>query len=257
MDIAVILHQVPDTEAKIDPDGSQGGRIKEDNIKFILNPYDEYAIEEALRITEKSGGEVIGIAIGPEREEAAIRSAMAMGIHRALWIKDKSAIDADVVTKGRIFSAAIKSLNIQLCLCGREWIDTQDDALAAIIAETLGWSHVLNASKIILESTRAIVTREIEGTYTEFEAPLPAVISCQKDLNEPRYPTLIAIKRAKMKEIKQVSLPELAIQIDSSKIKLLSLKAPPARQTGKIVQGEPLDVGLQAVNFLSEQVKVI
>jgi electron transfer flavoprotein beta subunit len=256
MNIAVILKQVPDTEARIVAHPAHPARIDETDIKFVLNPYDEFAVEEALKITEKSGGEVIGICIGPERSEAAIRSAMAMGIHRAVWIKDSAVLDVDVVTQGKIYAAMIKSLGVNLVFCGREMIDTQDDAVAGIVAQVLGWGHALNASIMTLSDTHVTVTREVEGAMMEFQLPFPAVVSCQKDLNEPRYPTLIAIKRAKMKEIKIVTAAELGWTSIQSKARIHALLTPPQRQAGKIITGEPAEVVDQTIKYLSDQVKL-
>jgi electron transfer flavoprotein beta subunit len=257
MNIAVVLKQVPDTEARIIVDRADPTRIAEDDVKFILNPYDEYAVEEALRITESTGGEVIGVCIGPERSEAAIRTAMAMGIHRAVWIKDASALAADSMVHGKLYARAIKTLNVTMVFCGREHIDSQDDAIAGIIGYNLGWPHVSNASKITIGGSKITVLREVEGVLTEFEAILPAVISCQKDLNEPRYPTLIAIKRAKMKELKVISPADLGITIPVSAASVVRMYSPPPREAGRVIKGEPQDVVSEAIRYLAERVKVI
>lgn len=257
MNVAVILQQVPDTEAVVKPDPASPGAILEEGVKFILNPYDEFAVEEALKITEKDGGEVVGVCIGPDRSEAAIRMAMAMGMERAILISEPAAVEADLVTQGAILAAAVKTLSPRLVLCGREMIDTQNDATAALVAAQLGIPHVLAASKIEIAGDKAVVVRDIEGGSLEIETALPAAISCQKGLNEPRYPTLIAIKRAKNKEIKKMTLAELGITPAAPKSRVTGLRLPQARSAGVKINGTPEEVTVKCLIWLSETAKVI
>ncbi len=257
MNIAVVLKQVPDTEARIVIDSSDATKIVEDDIKFILNPYDEYAVEEALKIKEAEGGEVIGVCIGPQRAETAVRSALAMGVDRAILISDDEAVNTDVVSQARILAKALETLDVSMILCGREWIDSQDDAVAAAVAQYMNLPHVLNADKITIDSDTVKVVREVDGGSLEIESALPIVISCSKNLNEPRYPTLIAIKRSKRKEIKPVTLDELGLDKEPPRTRIRQFKMPPARAAGKVVSGEPEEVASQAVTWLSDEAKVI
>ncbi len=257
MDIAVILRQVPDTEAVVKPDPACPGAILETDIKFIINPYDEYAIEEALRITEKMGGSAVGFCVGPERSEAALRTALAMGLERVVWICEPAAWQADVVTQGSILAAAIKGFNPSLILCGREMIDTREDAMAAVVAQCLDMPHVLNAAKIELSGDKAVVSREVDGATLEIEAKLPVAVSCSKGLNEPRYPTLIAIKRSKNKEIKKVTLAELGVAPGPAKSKVLAFKPMPPRAKGVRVEGEAAEVTAKGMDWLAKVAKVI
>jgi len=257
MNIAVLFRQVPDTEAVLKPDPAKPDAILEAEVKFILNPYDEYAVEEALRITEKSGGEAVGFCIGPERSEAAIRTALAMGLSRAVWVSEPAAVQADVITQSRILAAAVKGFSPSLILCGRELIDTAEDALAAAVAHFLDIPHVLNAAKITLTDGKATVLREVEGASLEIETQLPAAISTSKGINEPRYPTLIAIKRARAKEIKKVTLAELGLQVGQAKTRVASLLPPPPRAKGVRVEGEPAVVAGKGMEWLAGTAKVI
>lgn len=256
MNIAVILKQVPDTEAVIRIDPTNPAAIVEDEIKFVLNPYDEYAVEEALTIAEETGGETVGVCIGPERAETAIRTALAMGLTRAILISDPQAVAADVVTQGKILAAALRDVEVSMILSGREVIDTQEDALAPAVAEALGYPHILNAGKIQIDQDHMTVLRDIEGGSLRIEALLPVVVSCQKGLNDPRYPTLIAIKRSKMKEIKQMSLAELGIDA-ITKSTVVALRMPPPRPPGVVVEGEPDDVVAQCLKWLAEEAKLV
>ncbi len=257
MNIAVVLKQVPDTEAVLKADPSIDGSIVEDNIKFILNPYDEYAVEEAVTIAEATGGEVIGVCIGPERSETAIRTALAMGVKRAVLVSDSDAVDTDIVTQGKIIATVIKDLDVSLVLCGRAMIDTQEDAMAAIVGQALEMPHVLEANKIDINGDKVAVVREIDGGAIEVDVSIPAVISCQKGLNDPRYPTLMAIKRCKKKELKKLTLADLAIQRQPPKSKIVALQTPPPRAEGKKVEGETVDVVAQTIKWLAEDAKVI
>lgn len=257
MKIAVILKQVPDTAAVIKPDPARPGAILETGIAFVLNPYDEYAVEEALRIAEKAGGETVGLCIGPERSETAIRTALAMGLQRAVWICEPAAVEADVISQGRILAAAVKGLAPDIVLCGREMIDTQEDALAAATAHFLDIPHVLNAAKITIAADKATVVREVEGASLEIEVRLPAAISCGKDLNGPRYPTIITIKRAKAKEIKRVTLAELGVELGPRKSRVAALNLSPLRSKGIRAEGEPAVVVGKCVEWLAGTAKVI
>jgi len=257
MNIAVILKRVPDTEATIEVDRSEPTTIVEDEVKFVLNPYDEYAVEEALAIAADKDGEAIGVCIGPEEAETVIRSGLAMGLNRAVLISDPGAVDADIITQGKILAAAIRDLDASLVLCGREFIDTQEDAMAAAVAQNLDMPHVLNAGKIDLTDDRVTVVRDIEGGALEIETLLPAVISCQKGLNDPRYPTLIAIKRSKRKEIKKVSLSDIGIEIGPPKSRVEALKQPPPRAQGVTATGDPEDVVSQCLTWLADEAKLV
>jgi electron transfer flavoprotein beta subunit len=258
MDIAVILRQVPDTEAAVAPDPARPGAILETGVKFVLNPYDEYAVEEAVRIVEAAGGgSAVGFCIGPERAEGALRSALAMGLERAVFISEPAAVEADVVGQGRILAAAIKALGPSLILCGREFIDTAEDAMAAVVAQFLDLPHVLNASKVVLSADKVTVQREVEGSVIEIEAALPAVVSACKGLNEPRYPTLMAIKRSKGKEIKRLSLSELGLAAAPARSRVTALVVPPPRAKGVRVEGSPAAAAAQGLDWLSKTAKVI
>ena len=257
MDIAVVIRQVPDTEAVLAPDPARPGAIVEAGVKFVLNPYDEYAVEEAVRIVEKAGGRAVGFCIGPERAEGALRSALAMGLESAVLICEPAAVAADIVGQGRILAAAIKPLKPALVLCGREFIDTAEDALAAVLAQFLDLPHVLNASKLELSADKAVVQRESEGSTLEIEAALPAVVSAAKGLNEPRYPTLMAIKRSKAKEVKRMTLAELGLAPAAPRSRVTALTAPPPRAKGVRVEGDAAAAAAQGLEWLSKTAKVV
>src|SRR6266849_1533242 len=203
MKILVMIKQVPDTatQVKIGPDPKA---IETAGITWIVSPYDEYALEEGLRIKEKRGqGEVVAVSLGPDRVKEALRSCLAMGADRAIHLNGPTWGQADTLMTARALAAVIKQEAPGLALFGRQAIDDDMGAVGAAVAELLGWPC---ASWIMEEAVgKAVrVGRQVEGGLELFDLPLPAVVSAQKGLNEPRYPTLKGIMGAKKKEVRDV-----------------------------------------------------
>ncbi|MCD4653972.1 electron transfer flavoprotein subunit beta/FixA family protein [bacterium] len=257
MDIVVILRQVPDTEADISIDPADKTIILDDDIKWILNPYDEYAVEAAVSLAEENDGEVNAICIGKNEAEQVIRTAMAMGVNTGLLINDDLAINTDIIAQARIIAKIFKENPPDLVLCGREFIDTNEDAMGAALAEFLGTPHVLNVSKLTFDGKTLNVEREVDGGTLRIEMQTPAVVSCQKGLNEPRYPNLMAVRRARKKTLDIKSLDDLGIDTPDSGIRLVQLVAPPVRAEGKLVEGEPSDTARQAVDWLHNEARAL
>jgi len=255
MNVAVILRQVPDTESEISVDPDNETIILDDDIKWILNPYDEFAVEAAVTLAGENDGKVIAICIGRDSAEQVIRTAMAMGVDEGLLINDDDAINADIIAQAKIIAEATKDDQPDLVLCGREFIDSNEDALAAALAEFLGTPHVLNVSKLEFDGTTFTVEREVDGGSLEIETQIPAVFSCQKGLNEPRYPNLMAVRRARKKPLEIKSLDDLDIAPPQPGIKVIKLNTPPQRAEGKLVEGEPADTAIQAVEWLQNEAK--
>ena len=213
MKILVAVKQVPDTatQVKISADPKA---IETAGVTWIVSPYDEFALEEALRIKEKRGqGEVVAVTMGPDRAKEALRSCLAMGADRAVHVNDPALAGADTLVTARALAAVIKQEGPALVLFGRQAIDDDMGAVAAQVAEVLGWPC---ASWIMEEAVDADaksirVGRQVEGGLEVFDLPLPAIVSAQKGLNEPRYPTLKGIMGAKKKEIKDVKAADLGV----------------------------------------------
>ncbi len=255
--IAVILKQVPDTEANIVVHPSNAARIVEDDLKWIMNPYDEYAVEAAVSLAEDHGAETLAVCIGPERSESVIRTAMAMGIDSGLLISHESDFQPDIILQAKIFAEALKDISPDLVLCGREQIDTGDDALAAALAEYLSQPHVLNVSKLQLEANTLNVEREVDGDIFKLALVLPGVISCQKGLNEPRYPNLMAVRRAQKKPLERKTVQDVAHQQNLSPLlRCVALAVPPPRAAGAFVTGDPNDTARQAAEWLTDKAKI-
>jgi electron transfer flavoprotein beta subunit len=260
MKIVVAIKQVPDTATQVKIAGGNQTLIDTAGITWILSPYDEFAIEEALRIKEKRGqGEVIAVSLGPDRAKEALRSALAMGCDRAIHLNDPAWATADTLATAQALAAVMKQEQPQLVLVGRQAIDDDMGAVGAQLAEVLGWTC---ASWIMEEAVDADaksirVGRQVEGGLEVFDLPLPAVVSAQKGLNEPRYPTLKGIMGAKKKEIKDVKAGDLGITPGAPQLAVKTLEALPARPPGRVIPGEVKDAVKELVRALREEAKAI
>jgi electron transfer flavoprotein beta subunit len=259
MKILVMVKQVPDTATQVKI-GGDGKQIETAGITWIVSPYDEFAVEEALRIKEKRGqGEVVAVSLGPDRAKEALRSALAMGCDRAIHVNDPALATADTLTTARALASVIKQESPQLVLCGRQAIDDDMGAVGAQLAEFLGWpcaSWIMEEA--VDEGGKTIrVGRQVEGGLEIFDLPLPAVASAQKGMNEPRYPTLKGIMGAKKKEIKDVKGADLGLAPEPSALTVVTLEALPARPPGRIIQGEAAEAAKELVRALREDAKAI
>ena len=261
MKIVVCMKQVPDTTTRVQV-AADGKSVEESNVTFIVNPYDEFAVEEALRLKESKGGEVIVLCIGPERAAAAIRSCLAMGADRAIHIKDSAAQNSDPLGIAKILAAAIEPLQPDVVLAGKYGVGDDHSQVPAILAGLLDLPQVSGATKIDWQEARIKVHREIEGGEEIYECRLPAVISAHKGLNEPRYASLKGIMSAKKKEILEPDLAALGLEgssvgVSGRKMVVEKISMTPSRGAGKILTGEPADVARRLVDLLHSEAKVI
>ena len=260
MKIVVAVKQVPDTATQVKISGADPKAIDTAGITWIVSPYDEFAIEEALRITEKRGqGEVVAVSLGPDRVKEALRSALAMGCDRAIHLNDPAWANADTLATAQALAAVIKQEQPALVLCGRQAIDDDMGAVGAQMAEVLDWpcaSWIMDEA-VDADAKTVRVGRQVEGGLEVFDIPLPAVLSAQKGLNEPRYPTLKGIMGAKKKEIKDVKPGDLGLTPGAPQLMVKKLEALPARPPGRIIQGEVKDAVKELVRALREDAKAI
>lgn len=249
MNIAICVKEVPDTESrpKIQEDGKS---IQKENIKWIVNTYDEYAIELGLQLTKKHGGEVTIISFGPKEIEPTIRSALAMGAHKAIRIEGPKDV-ADPLVTTHALAAVLKDKGFDLILMGKQAIDDDNSQIPQMLSEALNIPGVSVMVKFELNGDSAVAEREIEGGKEKVAFKLPAVLSCQKGLNEPRYRSLKGIMMSKKVPIEEVTveLPEETFIVDE-------LQMPPQKQPGKIV-GEGPEAVPELVRLLKEEAKVI
>ena len=264
MDIIVCMKQVPDSEAQIrvKPDGKG---IVDNDIKFVMNPYDEFGVEEALKLKEKFGGTVTLVCLGPARCVEAIRTGLAMGADKAVHLDDPAFEGGDAISTAKALAAAIKGLPHDLIFCGKQAIDDDSAAVGVALAENLGIPQVSLVVKVELseDGKSAKVNRQILGGEEILQVPLPAVLNAQKGLNEPRYASLPGIMKAKKKEIKSMKVADLGVAADSigaagARTKVLHMSAPPQRQAGKIIPGEtPEEKAPVLAKLLREEAKII
>ncbi len=263
MKIIALLKRVPDTEAKIliNPEGTG---IKEDGIKFVINPYDEYAVEEALRLKEKTGGDgkVTVVCMGPEESTELIRTALAMGADDAVHVCDAALAKPDAFVSAAVLAKVAKDEGFDIIFCGKQAIDDDMAQVHSIMAEMLDVPqvNVAVAFEIAADRARATIRRRIEGGDERVETSLPAVISCEKGLNEPRYASLPGIMKAKKKEIRRKTLADLGFPGVPGEARSRITRWFPLPKSGgvKMVQAdEPRDAAKELVRLLREEAKVI
>ena len=256
MNIFVCVKQIPDTDTviKVKPDGSG---IDETGIQWIMNPYDELGVEEALRLKEKFGGEVTIVSLGPTRSLETIRIALAMGADRGIFINDPVFDNADAYLTAAALAAAIKSIPYDVIFCGQRAIDDDSGQVGAILAELLDIPQITIVTKVDVEGNSIRVIRPIEGAQLLIESSLPCVITTQKGLNAPRYASLPGILKARKKPVDVKNAAGLGISMDV-RAKVVKTSPPPGRSPGKIVGGDdPTAKARELVRLLREEAKVI
>lgn len=263
MNILVCVKQVPDTAITIRLNAEQKS-IDRSDITYVVNPYEEYAIEEGLKLKERYGGEVTLITMGPDRADEALRTGLAMGADKGIHISDPALEGSDTLVTAKALAAAIKGLSYDLILCGKVAVDDNTGMVGPALAELLGIPHVSGATSLDVDdaSKKATATREIEGGYMKVEIPIPAVVTAEKDLNSPRYPSLPGIMKAKTKPVDKkdaasLGLDASAVGAAGSKIQLLDMSLPPDREAGRIIEGEAAEAAKELARLLREEVKIL
>lgn len=261
MNIIVCVKQVPDTESKIRI-AQDNKSIDESNINFVVNPFDEYAVEEALRIKEAKGGEVTLISAGKEKVIAALRTCLAMGADKAILIKDDLFDTSDSLTIAKALSSTIKDLPFDLILFGKLGVGTDHGQIGPMVAQLLNLPHVGVVVKLELKNGMLVAYREIERAMEIIESSLPAVVTAQKGLNEPRYASLKGIMMAKKKEItineaSEAGLSSAEMGEEGAKMKVEEIGLPPERAAGKIIEGEPAEAAQKLAQLLRQEAHII
>jgi electron transfer flavoprotein beta subunit len=251
MDIIVLLKQVPDTTTviQIDPSGKD---IVRDGISYIVSPYDEFAIEEALKYQENNGAKVTLLTVGPESAREALLSGLAMGADEAIHVTTEgTAMQLDSFTTAKLIAKTLEGRKYDMILCGRQAID--DDALqvGSLVAEMLGIPQISMVIKLDLEGEKVTAQRTVEGATQTVESRLPILMTAQKGLNTPRYPSLKGIKMAKKKPLEEVAAGSLGVSL-APRVVIESLSLPPARPASRIVGSVD-----ELARLLHEEIKVI
>jgi electron transfer flavoprotein beta subunit len=248
MKIAVCVSHVPDTAAKINLN-EDGKSIDPNGVTFVVNPYDEFAIEEALKTKESVGGEVVVISVGGDANKESIRKALAMGADSGILLKDDNYRDSIAVAKA--LADEIKNQGAELVFFGKQSVDYDNSITAQLTSELLDYNCVSVVVGFELNENKITAEREIEGGKEVVETTLPAIISAQKGLNEPRYASLKGIMAAKRKTIEE----KPAVEANNS-TEVIAMKKPAPKQPGKII-GEDASVVPELVKLLNEEAKVI
>lgn len=255
MNICVLIKQVPDTETRIKVDGN---KISEAGIKWILSPFDEHALEEALRIREKTGGTITAVSLGPARTVEALRTAFALGVDRAVHLVDEEYNVLDVGYTAGLLAGFLKKEEMQIILTGNNAIDSQSSMVPAMVARYLDCPNINNVLEVQVQEAQVICRKEIEGGSAVMKSSFPVVITAAKGLNEPRYPSLKGIMASKKKKIETTAAAELAGDFKGSRIEILSMEPPPERPPGRIVEGDsPEAIASQLVRLLRDEAKII
>lgn len=249
MNIAVCIKQVPDTETKVKISGDKKW-IEEGEINFILNPYDEFAVEESLKLVEANGGDVTIISLGPDRVTSAIRSALAMGANKAIHVKTDSTPQDPMVT-AEALAQILREGNYDLILLGKQAIDDDHQQMGPILSEKLSIPAANVITKLEVDAGKVIAERQIEGGIEKIECSMPAIITAQRGLNEPRYASLKGIMAAK-----KIQIEEKSVILSDDNIEILEINYPPEKTPGKIV-GEGADAVPELIRLLKEEAKVI
>jgi electron transfer flavoprotein beta subunit len=248
MKILVALKQVPDTETKIKV-AADGRSLDSTDVKWITGPYDEYALEEAIRIREAGGGEVVAISVGGESARDVLRNALALGADSAVLLKGQPGEDPLAVA--RMLAGYAEGKGFDLVLMGNKGIGGDNSSVGPMLAEILGWGQANVVVKLEAKDGHFCAEREIEGGLEVVAGPLPAVVTAQKGLNEPRYASLKGIMAAKKKTIE-----ELEASAPAPSMATAALALPPARPDGRRLEGEPPAQAMELMNLLKDEAKV-
>ncbi|MDM5200008.1 electron transfer flavoprotein subunit beta/FixA family protein [Fictibacillus enclensis] len=256
MNLYVILKRTFDTEEKI---SISNGEISHDSAEYIINPYDEYAIEEAITLRDAHGGEVTVVTVGTEESEKELRTALAMGADKAVLIDTEELDSTDQFTTSAVLAEFFKDKEYDLILGGNVAIDNGSGQVGPRLAELLGIPQVTTITKIEVNGTDVFIERDVEGDVEKIETSLPLLVTAQQGLNEPRYPSLPGIMKAKKKPLETLEIDDLDIDEEDveAKTKTVEVFMPPKKEAGKILSGEVNDQVKELVSLLRSEAKVI
>ena len=251
MQIYVCVKHVPDTAANIKVTGDAEF---DESVKFVVNPYDEYGLEEAIRIVKKNGGEVVVVTVGKETAVNTIRSALAMGAARGILVKTETQFLDSSLTSLALHRAIREDGAPDLIFTGKQSVDSEGSQTHYRLAQAFDMPVATEVVALELKDGRAVVEREIGGGVKQvIEMQTPCVIGATKGLNEPRYPKLPDILKAKKKEIKLIDIADLGIDLSSGNTEVLELESVPERSEAKMLSGSPREIAVQLVNVMKEE----
>jgi electron transfer flavoprotein beta subunit len=257
MNIYALVKRTFDTEEKI---SVQNGQIAEDGAEFIINPYDEYAVEEAIRVRDEHGGEVTVLTIGSEEAEKQLRTALAMGADKAVLINTEDDLDElDEFGASTIIAEYLKDKDADLIIAGNVAIDGGSGQVGPRVAELLDINYVTTITELKIDGDKATVVRDVEGDSETIEAQMPLLVTAQQGLNDPRYPSLPGIMKAKKKPLEELELDDIDLDEDEVEVKVerVDVFLPPEKQAGRVLEGDLQDQVKELVQLLRNEAKVI
>ena len=248
MKIAVLIKMVPDTESKLEVND---GTLSDQNFKYMVNPYDEFAVEQAVQFKEAEGGKVTLLSLFSEDNsiDTDLRKMLAIGADEIVVLRQNGYRGDKPLANAKVLSDAIKELDVDLVLCGIQGIDYYQAATGTMVAQMLGMPNISGVTNLEYDSGTLKAKRQIEGGLQTVETPTPAVVTCQKDMNKVRFPALKDIMMSKRKPFENKSVDS----IDSNDVVTSESSLPPARDGGEIIDGEDVE---DKVNKLIEKLKM-
>jgi electron transfer flavoprotein beta subunit len=257
MNVYVLLKRTFDTEEKIT---ISGGQINHDGAEFIINPYDEYAVEEAIRVRDEHGGEVTIITVGGSDSEKQLRTALAMGADKAVLINIEDELEyIDQYTTAKIIAEFLKDKDHDLIIAGNVAIDNGTGQVGPRVADLLGIPYITTITELKIDGKNVNVIRDVEGDEEKIETTLPLLVTAQQGLNDPRYPSLPGIMKAKKKPLDELELDDLNFDEDdvSPKTKTIEVFLPRVKNAGRVLEGAVEEQVKELVSLLHNEAKVI
>jgi len=256
MKIYVMMKRTFDTEEKI---VIQNGKIIDDSVEFIINPYDEYAIEEAIRLRDEHGGEVTVITVGEADAEKELRTALAMGADKAVLIDSEELEELDALSTATLLASYLKTHDADIILGGNVAVDGGSGQVGPQVAELLDIPQVTTITKLDVDGNKATVVRDVEGDQEIIEVSLPVLVTAQQGLNDPRYPSLPGIMKAKRKPLETLEIDDLDLDEENvyAKTKTVEIFLPPQKQAGRVIEGNVKEQVVDLISLLKTEAKVI
>ncbi|MBP1947718.1 electron transfer flavoprotein subunit beta/FixA family protein [Virgibacillus litoralis] len=257
MNIYVLLKKTFDTEEKI---AVSNGRIEDDGAEYIINPYDEYAVEEAIKQKDAHGGEVTVVTVGDEDSEKQLRTALAMGADKAVLINTEDDLeDGDQFTTAKILQTYFEDKEADLILAGNVAIDEASGQVGPRLAESLGIPYITTITALEIDGDTVKIDKDVEGDVEKIETSLPVLVTCQQGLNDPRYPSLPGIMKAKKKPLEELEIDDLDLEEEDveAKTNTVDIFLPPEKEAGRVLEGEIDDQVQELVSLLKNDAKVL
>ncbi|MBI4567107.1 MAG: electron transfer flavoprotein subunit beta/FixA family protein [Planctomycetes bacterium] len=245
------IKRVPDTTTRVKV-GAGGAAIDRAGVEYVVNPYDEYAIEAAVKLREQTNGECIAVCLGPPEATKDLRTALAMGADRAIHLVDENAETRDSFSTAKALADALRPLQFDVAFFGKQSIDADNYQVGTMVARLLG---IPSASVVVgmeVQGNTVVCSRAVEGGVETIPLPVPCIVTCQKGINVPRYPALKGIMSAKKKPLESIPAPAISNRVVVSKMEL-----PPPRPAGKVLKGDAAANAREVVRLLREEAKII